>query len=61
MAGANLVIAKSPREDTTLFKFGAWLSGYCVHSNSGLILGLHPANERRRYFVTTSLIGWVHT
>ena len=25
---------------------------------AGLILGLHPANERRRYFVTTSLIGW---
>ena len=25
---------------------------------SGLILGLRPANERRRYFVTTSLIGW---
>ena len=25
---------------------------------SGLIVGLHPANERRRYFVTTSLIGW---
>ena len=25
---------------------------------TGLILGLHPANERRRYFVTTSLIGW---
>ena len=24
-----------------------------------LILGLHPANERRRYFVTTSFIGWV--
>ena len=24
----------------------------------GLILGLCPANERRRYFVTTSLIGW---
>ena len=24
---------------------------------SGLILGLRPANERRRYFVTTSLIG----
>ena len=23
-----------------------------------LILGLCPANERRRYFVTTSLIGW---
>ena len=26
---------------------------------SGLILGLHPANERWCYFVTTSLIGWV--
>ena len=25
----------------------------------GLILGLHPANERRCYFVTMSLIGWV--
>ena len=25
---------------------------------SGLILGLRPANERRRYIVTTSLIGW---
>ena len=28
---------------------------------SGLILGLHPANERRRYKVTLSLIGWAHT
>ena len=27
--------------------------------DTGLILGLRPANERRRYFVTTSLIGWV--
>ena len=27
----------------------------------GVILGLHPANERRRYFVTASLIGWVQT
>ena len=26
---------------------------------AGLILGLRPANERRRYFVTTSLIGRV--
>ena len=25
---------------------------------AGLILGLHPANERWHYFVTTSLIGW---
>ena len=29
------------------------------NTNAGLILGLRPANERRRYFVKTSLIGWV--
>ena len=28
---------------------------------TGLTLGLCPANERRRYFVTTSLIGWAQT
>ena len=27
----------------------------------GLILGLCPANERRRYKVTPSLIGWAQT
>ena len=26
--------------------------------STGLILGLRPTNERQRYFVTTSLIGW---
>ena len=29
--------------------------------NLGLILGLRPANERRRYKVTPSLIGWAQT
>ena len=29
------------------------------HIIKGLILGLRPASERRRYFVTTSLVGWV--
>ena len=42
---------------------GPEISGrdYCTQRNlkAGLILGLRPANERRRYFVTTSLIGWV--
>ena len=28
---------------------------------TGLILGLCPANERRRYKVTPSLIGWAQT
>ena len=30
-----------------------------VVNKVGLILGLHQANERRRYFVTTSPIGLV--
>ena len=29
--------------------------------NSGLILGLRVANERRRYKVTPSAIGWAQT
>ena len=37
----------------------------CPPDNSitpaGLILGLRPANERRRYKLTPSLIGWVQT
>ena len=28
---------------------------------AGIGLGMRPANERRRYIVTTSLIGWTHT
>ena len=33
----------------------------CHVPHSGLILGLRPANERRRYKVTPSLIGWAQT
>ena len=32
-----------------------------VEENSGLTLGLRPANERRGYNITPSLIGWVQT
>ena len=40
------------------------ISLWCVHiqrseHNSGLIVGLCPANERQWYFVMTPLIGWV--
>ena len=31
------------------------------HNISGLIIGLRPANERCRYKVTPSLIGWTQT
>ena len=27
---------------------------------TGISLGMHPANKRRRYDVTTFLIGWAH-
>ena len=38
------------------------LSLVAMHkANAELILGLHPANERRSYFVTTFLIAWVQT
>ena len=30
-------------------------------AGSGLILGLRPVNERRRYEVTPPLIGWAQT
>ena len=36
-------------------------SSVFYHYSSGLILGLRRANERRRYKVTPSLIGWAQT
>ena len=35
-------------------------TGFIICSNPGIILCMRPANERRRYYVTSSLIGWVH-
>ena len=32
-----------------------------LQETSGLLLGLRPAKERRRYKVTPSLIGWAQT
>ena len=34
---------------------------FAVQYEAGLILGLGQTNERRRYFVATSLIGWAQT
>ena len=31
---------------------------FTVHTLAGIILCMHPANERWRYIVTSSLIGW---
>ena len=44
----------------TIMSKGRWVNDTetsAINKNTGLILGLRPANERRRYFVTTSLIG----
>ena len=38
-----------------------WTAFIILGVYSGLIPGLRPANERRCYFVTTSLIDWVQT
>ena len=32
----------------------------CICHATGIILCMRPANERRRYNVTSSLIGWAH-
>ena len=45
--------------------FSVWVilepQHYITHFLTGQILGLCPANERRRYKVTASFIGWVQT
>ena len=35
--------------------------GFSALTIAGIILYMRPANERRRYIVTPSLIGWAHT
>ena len=45
------------RWQTITWTIGDWWDVAHI-SESGLILALHPANERWRYIVTTSLIGW---
>ena len=37
------------------------LSQLLQYDTTGLILGLHQANERSRYKITLSLIGWAQT
>ena len=46
-----------------LLLFNLYIKGFVFShiTNAGLILGLRPANERRRYTITPSLIGWAQT
>ena len=58
-AGLKLIhVSESLWNSPVLLRTAACSSGYV---SAGLILGLHPANERRRYKVTPSLIGWAQT
>ena len=45
-------------QDTSQSHPHVWTKGVYI---AGLILGSCPANERRRYKVTPSLIGWAQT
>ena len=59
-------LALSHRADQNLANSGASSVRYSTSTNhsmsdTGLILGLRPANERRLYKVTPSLIGWAQT
>ena len=35
-------------------------TSHCLTNDAGIILCIHPANERRRYNVTLYLIGWIN-
>ena len=53
---ATVIHSLMARHVTTLRQNHMYVLG---SKSTRLILGLRPANERRRYFVMTSLIGWV--
>ena len=58
----NKWLSKQPRGwwfETPAWSF--WRQCNVFITDSGIILHMRPANERRRYVVTSSLIGWVHT
>ena len=52
---------KSTRTQHPFVKTDCKHCPYHVDQNTGIILGMGSANERRRYNVTSSLIGWAHT
>ena len=52
---------KKPPGDLCIFLRYALALFMVQNTILGLILGFRSANERRRYMVTPSLIGWVQT
>ena len=56
-AGVEYEDFRFERDDWPKYKSGMQM----WPCDAGMILCLRPANERRRYKVTPSLIGWVQT
>ena len=48
----------TPQKPDYIMSGGIQLYVYSLYGIPRLILGLRPTNERRRYFVMTSPIGW---
>ena len=63
----DIQYALYPIKYAVVLSYSSWLcvivlvKSACTIYLPGLILGLRPANERRRYKVTPSLIGWEQT
>ena len=57
----NVLLNTDNRHKLHLWGCDMGVSFWSSKSDPGLILGLRPVNERRRYFATTSLIGWAQT
>ena len=58
---AFFVISWVPTDPSDLFNH---IFQGCYNSTgeiTGIILCMHPANERQRYYVMPCLIGWAHT
>ena len=51
------IIYPFPNFNGATLEIWEWINYFISH----FIIAVRPDNERRRYFVTTSLIGWAQT
>ena len=55
------IVVRQPQVNSYQYVYRIPWSKFDDIVNIGLILGLHPANERRRYKLMPFLIGWAQT
>ena len=55
------LIVKGKKPVITIYKGVDINMDHTEKAPARIILCMHPTNERRRYIVTPSLIGWAHT